>query len=151
MNKHNATADVAGGMSRREMIGGSAGLSFAFALGAVPVFEPVQALAQATGKIGAYVSIATDGIITIMTPAPEMGQGVNTVLPLIVAEELDADWSKVNVAQAPVDPVYNHPIFRGQYQVASLTTRGYWMPLRTAGAQARRVLLDAAADRKSVV
>ena len=85
-----------------------------------------------------------------MMPAPEMGQGVNTTLPLIIAEELDADWSRVKVQQSPVHSDYNHPIFRGQYQVASLTTRGYWMPLRTAGAQARRVLLDAVAARWNV-
>jgi isoquinoline 1-oxidoreductase beta subunit len=136
-------------MNRREMLAGSTGLSFAFALGP-SLFEGDEALAQAAGRLNAYVTIAPSGAITIMTPAPEMGQGVNTVLPLIVAEELDADWSKVTVQQAPVNPAYNHPIFRMQYQVASLTTRGYWMPLRIAGAQARRVLLDAAAQRWGV-
>src|SRR5262249_38810004 len=75
----------------------------------------------------------------------EMGQAVNTSLPLIIAEELDADWSKVRVQQAPVAEIYNHPILRTQMAVASLTTRGYWMPVRTAGAQARRVLLHAVA------
>jgi len=136
-------------LSRRQMLAGSAGLSFAFAL-APTMFGGSNALAQATGRLNAYVTIAADGTITIMMPAPEMGQGVNTVLPLIIAEELDADWSKVKVAQAPVAPAYAHPIFKGQYQVASLTTRGYWMPLRIAGAQARRVLLDAAAQRWKV-
>jgi isoquinoline 1-oxidoreductase beta subunit len=138
------------GPSRRQILTGSAGLSFAFALGATPVVDGSTALAQTGGRVNAYVNIAVDGTITIMMPAPEMGQGVNTTLPLIVAEELDADWSKVKVQQAPVDPAYNHPIFRSQYQVASLTTRGYWMPLRTAGAQARRVLLDAVAQRWGV-
>ena len=137
------------GPSRRDMIAGSAGLSFAFALGPT-LLDGGAALAQASGKINAYVNIASNGTITIMMPAPEMGQGVNTTLPLIIAEELDADWSRVKVQQAPIDPVYNHPVFRSQYQVASLTTRGYWVPLRTAGAQARRVLLDAAAQRWGV-
>jgi isoquinoline 1-oxidoreductase beta subunit len=114
------------------------------------LFGANGALAQSAGRLNAYVTIAPDGAVTIMMPAPEMGQGVNTTLPLIVAEELDADWAKVKVQQAPVDAAYNHPVFRGQYQVASLTTRGYWMPLRTAGAQARRVLLDAAAARWGV-
>jgi len=136
----------ASGLNRRQMLAGSAGLTFAFA------FAPaMDALAQgAAGKLNAYVTIANDGAITILTPAPEMGQGVNTALPLIIAEELDADWAKVKVAQAPVNAAYNHPVFRAQYQVASLTTRGYWMPLRTAGAQARRVLLDAAAAKWNV-
>jgi isoquinoline 1-oxidoreductase beta subunit len=137
------------GVTRRQILAGSTGLTFAFAF--APVLDGIEALAQgATGKLNAYVTIGRDGAITIMTPAPEMGQGVNTVLPLIIAEELDADWSKVKVEQAPVHAAYNHPVFRAQYQVASLTTRGYWMPLRTAGAQARRVLLDAAAAKWNV-
>jgi isoquinoline 1-oxidoreductase subunit beta len=138
----------AAGLNRRQVLAGSAGLTFAFAC--APLMDGVDALAQTAGKLNAYVTINRDGAITIMMPAPEMGQGVNTTLPLIIAEELDADWAKVSVQQAPVNPAYNHPIFRGQYQVASLTTRGYWMPLRTAGAQARRVLLDAAAAKWNV-
>jgi isoquinoline 1-oxidoreductase beta subunit len=148
MARHRSNA--ARGLSRREMLAGSAGLSFAFALNAPSLFGAGGALAQSGGRVNAYVTIATDGAITIMMPAPEMGQGVNTALPLIIAEELDADWAKVKVRQAPVDAVYNHPVFKQQYQVASLTTRGYWMPLRIAGAQARRVLLDAAAARWGV-
>lgn len=146
MNAIDKTMRSEGGLTRRQMLAGSAGLTFAFA------FAPaMDALAQgAAGKLNAYVTIAADGAITILMPAPEMGQGVNTTLPLIIAEELDADWSKVKVDQAPVNAAYNHPVFRAQYQVASLTTRGYWMPLRTAGAQARRVLLDAAAAKWNV-
>ena len=87
---------------------------------------------------------------TIQAPAAEMGQGVSTGLPLIVAEELDADWSKVVVEQSPVSAAYHHPIFKAQYVVASITTLGYWTPLRVVGAQARRVLLDAAAAHWSV-
>lgn len=83
-------------------------------------------------------------------PAPEMGQAINTVLPLIVAEELDADWADVRVEAAPVADAYANPLFRAQLVVGSLSTRAYWMPLRTAGAQARRVLMDAAAARWGV-
>jgi isoquinoline 1-oxidoreductase subunit beta len=84
------------GVSRREVLAGSAGLSFAFALGA-PLIERGTALAQSGGKVNAYVTIAADGTITITSPALEMGQAVNTSLPLIIAEELDADWSKVKI------------------------------------------------------
>ena len=143
-------SNTAPALSRREMLAGSAGLSFAFALGAPSLFGASDALAQAGGRFNAYVAIANDGTITITSPALEMGQGVNTALPLIIAEELDADWSKVKVQQAPVAAVYNHPILQQQMVVGSLTTRGYWVPCRTAAAQARRVLLDAVAERWNV-
>ncbi len=136
------------GLNRREMLAGTAGLSFAFLL--APTMFDGEAQADSAGRLNAWVHIGTDGTVTIMAPAPEMGQGVNTALPLIIAEELDADWSKVKVQQAPVAAVYNNPIFKSQFAVASITTRAYWMPCRIAGAQARRVLLDAVAQRWSV-
>ena len=137
-------------ISRREFLGGTAGLAFAFTLG-LGAAAPRPALAQATRQtLNAYVAIAPDGRIFIQFPGPEMGQGIMTGLPLIVAEELDADWSKVVVEQSPVGAPYQHPIFKAQYTVASITTLGYWTPLRVAGAQARRVLLDAAAARWAV-
>ena len=138
------------GLSRRSILAGSAGLSFAFALGLAPDGESALAQGAASGRLNAYVRIAPDGTITIVNPAAEMGQGVNTAIPLIIAEELDADWSKVKVEAAPVNEVYNHPILRTQMVVASISVRGYWMPCRTAGAQARRVLMEAAAGRWSV-
>jgi isoquinoline 1-oxidoreductase subunit beta len=143
-------SNTARSLSRREMLAGSAGLSFVVALGAPSLFGEGDALAQASGRLNAYVTIAKDGTITIMSPALEMGQGVSTALPLIIAEELDADWSKVKVQQAPVNAVYNHPILQQQLVVGSLTTRGYWVPCRIAAAQARRVLLDAVAERWKV-
>ena len=133
-------------VSRRAFLGGAAGLTFGFAIGL-----PKGAAAQsAPGTLNAYVSIAPDGIITIQQPVAEMGQGVSTGLPLIVAEELDADWSKVRVVQSPIAAVYHHPVFKAQYVVASITTLGYWTPLRMAGAQARRILIDAAASKWGV-
>jgi len=133
--------------SRRAVIAGGAGLTIAFAISAEP---NAQTAAPAPGRLNAYVSIAPDGAITIMAPAPEMGQATNTTLPLIIAEELDADWRHVSIRTAPVAAAYDHPVFRSQFVVASLTTRAYWMPIRTAGAQARRVLLDAVAERWNV-
>ncbi len=137
-------------LSRRSLLAGSAGLSFAFAFGLTPDQANAQTAAAGAGRMNAYVRIAVDGTITIINPAAEMGQGVNTALPLIIAEELDADWSKVKVEAAPVDEVYNHPILRTQMVVASISVRGFWMPCRMAGAQARRVLMDAAAERWGV-
>ena len=137
-------------ISRRAFLGGSAGLTFAFTLG---LGASRDANAQAPGgphALNAYVSIAPDGTITIQAPAPEMGQGVMTGLPLIVAEELDADWSKVKVEQSPIAAAYHHPIFKAQYVVASISTLGYWTPLRVAGAQARRALIESAAAKWNV-
>lgn len=131
-------------LTRRGVLAGGLAFTFAFTAG-----EDVAAL-PGTGPLNAYVAIAPDGTITIQAPAPEMGQGTNTALPLIVAEELDADWEKVRIETAPVRAAYDSPIFRSQFVVASLSVRGYWMPLRMAGAQARRVLLDAVAARWGV-
>ncbi|HSD44948.1 MAG TPA: molybdopterin cofactor-binding domain-containing protein [Burkholderiales bacterium] len=138
-------------VSRREFLGTSAGLAFAFTVGVggAHAARPARA-AEGKHALNAYVSIAPDGAITIQAPAPEMGQGIMTGLPLIVAEELDADWSKVVVEQSPIGPAYHHPIFKAQYVVASISTLGYWGPLRVAGAQARRVLIDAAAAKWGV-
>ncbi len=134
--------------SRRAVLAGGAGLTLAFAFQAEN--GQAQTASPSTGRLNAYVTIAPDGIITIMAPAPEMGQATNTALPLILAEELDADWSKVKIVTAPIADAFNHPVFRSQFVVASLTTRAYWMPIRTAGAQARRVLLEAVASRWNV-
>jgi isoquinoline 1-oxidoreductase beta subunit len=85
-----------------------------------------------------------------MCPSAEMGQGVMTSLPLILAEELDADWSKVKAEFAPANPkVYGNPheVFKGaQITAASVSVPGYFTPLRVAGAQARRVLIDSVAN-----
>lgn len=140
------------GLSRRQMLAGSAGLTLAVTLGnfGEAWAQGAQGIAAADGRINAFIRIANDGTVTIVSPALEMGQGVNTSLPLIIAEELDADWSKVKVETAPVAEAYNHPILRTQMVVGSLTLRGFWMPARIAGAQARRVLIDAAAARWNV-
>jgi isoquinoline 1-oxidoreductase subunit beta len=146
----NTTALVDFQISRRQFLGSGVGLAFAFTVGLGGALTRPALGQSARQTINAYVSIAPDGRIFIQFPGPEMGQGIMTGLPLIVAEELDADWNKVTVEQSPVGAPYHHPIFKAQYTVASITTLGYWTPLRVAGAQARRVLVDAAAARWGV-
>ena len=111
-----------------------------------PPCSPPSAPAQA---LSPWVSIATDGTITIMSAATEMGQGSMTSLPLIIAEELDADWTKVRIVPAPAhEKIYGNPGFGGMmYTAGSNAVTSYYRPLRTMGAQVRRVLLDNAARK----
>jgi isoquinoline 1-oxidoreductase beta subunit len=136
-------------VSRRGFVKGAAGLSFAVALGGGLAGRAVPALAAESAQLNAWVTIGADSTVTILCPAAEMGQGVLTSLPLIFAEELDADWSKVKCEFAPANPkVFGNPheLFTGaQITAASVSVPGYFMPLRLAGAQARRVLIDAVA------
>ncbi|MBV9532159.1 MAG: xanthine dehydrogenase family protein molybdopterin-binding subunit, partial [Bradyrhizobium sp.] len=93
-----------------------------------------------------FVAIAPDGIVTIVAHRSEMGTGVRTSLPLIVAEELGADWSRVRVQQAPGDEVR----YGNQDTDGSRSTRHYLIPMRQIGASARTMLEAAAAKRLSV-
>jgi isoquinoline 1-oxidoreductase subunit beta len=89
----------------------------------------------------AFIAIGEDGIVTIVVHRSEMGQGVRTGMPLIVADELEADWSKVRVAQAPADEVK----FGNQDTDGSRSTRHFFEPMRRCGAAARTMLEQAAA------
>ena len=99
-------------------------------------------------SFGAWVRIATDGQVLIYSPAAEMGQGSMTALPVILAEEMDADWDRVRIEHSPVEPAVYGRSWGGRGRGGSMMTagsmavRGYYMNLRLAGAQIRRVLLD---------
>ena len=140
-------------VSRRQIMTGAASLTFALALDAG---SSVDAAAPdrdgAHTRLSPWVSIAPDGTVSIMSAAAEMGQGSMTSLPLILAEELDADWNKVRVQPAPViERLYGNPAFGGaMYTAGSTAVRAYFEPLRIFGAQVRRVLLDNAAKRWGV-
>lgn len=104
--------------------------------------------ANFTGSLNfnSYLSIATDGTITIFSPNPELGQNIMTSFPMIVAEELDADWTKIKVVQAPFDPQK----FDRQLTGGSGAIPHSWKRLRHAGATARYLLIAAAANRWNV-
>jgi CO/xanthine dehydrogenase Mo-binding subunit len=93
-----------------------------------------------------FVRIDPDGTVTIYQKSPDMGQGVKTAMPMIVADELDADWSRVRVEQAPLDPKR----YGGQGSGGSDNIISDWMRLREAGAAARAMLVSAAAARWEV-
>jgi isoquinoline 1-oxidoreductase beta subunit len=135
---------------------GVSGLGLVFGLDLKPATLPTEAGAQPTGtgvKM-AWVRIAPDGAITIMAPAAEMGQGTTTALAIIFAEELDADWNKVSVEFSPADDaIYANPLpffFGMMVTAASTAVMAYYKNMRLYGAQARRVLLDAAATHLNV-
>ena len=93
----------------------------------------------------AFLRIGSDGTVTIVIGKSEMGQGVYTSLPMILAEELMCDWKKVRVTSAPVDPAYNHTLFGIQVTGGSTSVRTEWERLSKAGATAREMLVAAAA------
>jgi isoquinoline 1-oxidoreductase beta subunit len=94
----------------------------------------------------AFIRIGTDDMVTIIVNKSEMGQGVYTSLPMLVAEELEVDWSKIRVEAAPVDPAYNHTEWGVQGTGGSTSVWSEWERLRKAGATARVMLVKAAAD-----
>lgn len=132
-------------ISRRTFINLSARAGGGLVLG-IALSSALQACSEAevesaSDALNAFVRIAPDGEIVIYAKNPEMGQGVKTALPMIIAEELDADWEDVRVEQAPIDEAR----FGKQFAGASMGVRTNWDLLRKAGAAARMMLVQAAA------
>jgi isoquinoline 1-oxidoreductase subunit beta len=137
-------------VNRRDFVkvaaAGSAGLVLALQFPDADAAVPKKSAKSAEEyPFGAFVQVGTNGIVTIYTSKSDMGQGVRTALPMIVAEEMDADWTKVRVRQADLDKK-----FGSQGTGGSSSVRTMWMPLRTAGATARAMLVAAAAQKWGV-
>jgi isoquinoline 1-oxidoreductase beta subunit len=135
--------------SRRGFLksGAGAALTIGFTL---PLTGRLAAATPTTFAPNAFLRIGSDGQVTVICGSAEMGQGVLTAIPMLVAEELDADWKTVHVQQAPVDKAYNNPMFGMQATGGSTTVRAYWEPMRQAGAAAREMLVAAAAAQWKV-
>jgi isoquinoline 1-oxidoreductase beta subunit len=111
-------------------------------------YSLMNASAQKEGsfKPNAWFEITPDNLVTVTVPGSEMGQGIRTALPMIVADELEADWKKVRILQAPAADPFKNPLMGAQVTVASAATRGFYEPLRKAGAAGRAMLVTAAAQ-----
>jgi len=141
------------GIQRRDFLKVSVAASGGLVIGFQ--FPGISRMASAQASVSAFmpnafVRIGTDERITVIVNHSEMGQGVYTSLPMLLAEELDADWTKVGYESAPVDPKYNHPAFGMQVTGGSSSVWSGLEQFRQAGAAARAMLVAAAAQQWNV-
>lgn len=128
----------------------------ATALGGLALFvplplSPARALrVEGAESLNAWVHVSTDDRVVILVQNAEMGQGIFTALPQIVADEMDARWDQVEAKTAPADPVFENPLFGQQGTGGSTTVKGAYTLMRQAGAKARVMLIDGAARRFSL-
>ena len=117
-------------------------------------YDPQKSLAAKTkikNELGLWIRISSDDTITLIVPSSEMGQGVNTSLPMIIAEELDANWESIRTETAPANSDYKNPEgFGPQITGGSNSVKGFWDLLQETGAAAREMLISAAAQRWNV-
>ena len=134
------------GMDRRSFIKVSALAGGGLVVGSFFTFGDGAAFAETAPATAVdfapnvFISITPTGAVTLVAPNSEMGQGIKTSLPMIIAEELDVKWEQVTVTQADLNPAYGR-----QFSVGSGSTTGNYMSLRRAGATARALLVEAAA------
>src|SRR2546425_8475098 len=137
-------------MERREFlkfsVAASGGLLIGLYLPGASKFAVPEERAANVFMPNAFLRIGTDERVTVIVNHSEMGQGVYTALPMLLAEELDADWNKVGYESAPVDPKYNHPVFGMQITGGSSSVWSGFEQFRQAGAAARAMLMAATAQ-----
>ncbi|MDB5440614.1 MAG: aldehyde oxidase and xanthine dehydrogenase molybdopterin binding protein [Caulobacteraceae bacterium] len=148
MARHRHETAAAPDLSRRWILKGALAVGGGLMLGFDLVTEAVAAAAAAAGpaSLNNYVAIAPDGAVTIMSKNPEIGQGVKTSLPMLIAEELDVDWARVSIDQADA----NQPAYGNQLAGGSTAIPQNFLPLRRVGAAARAMLVQAAATQWNV-
>ena len=128
------------------LAGGGMMLSFSWLAGCKPTPEQVLTMPKEWFEINSYIKIGENGAVTLFNPNPEFGSNVKTSLPMLLAEELDVDWKNVFVEQADFYPERYDRQFTG----GSQGIRSGWTPLRTAGATARQLMVNAAAQTWNV-
>jgi isoquinoline 1-oxidoreductase beta subunit len=141
-------------LTRRALLKGSAALGAGLVIGFRLPLDAAAQQAPATPGVFApnqWLRIDRDGIVTITNSVPEMGQGAMTATPMIIADELDADWSKIRTEQAPANPkLYANPVTGNQAYGGSRGVRDHLEMWRKAGAAARQMLKQAAAQEWNV-
>src|SRR5437879_4116568 len=143
-------------LSRRALLTGGLATGFVLAFHLplrAAVNQPVQPPDATDGKFApnAFIRIDETGKVTLVMPQVEMGQGVYTSIPMILAEELDADIAQVALLHAPPnEKLYGNPTFGLQVTGNSNSIRAFWKPLRNAGATARAMLVQAASEQWQV-
>src|SRR5271169_6751632 len=155
MNLHKTHSNFSPLPSRRALMTGAlaGGFVLAFRLPVRAANEPEQLPDNPAGQFApnAFIRIDHAGKTTLVMPQVEMGQGVYTAVAMILADELDADFSQVVLEHAPPnDKLYGNPIFGIQVTGNSNSIRAFWKPLRVAGAAARAMLIRAAATQWQV-
>src|SRR5213082_1749077 len=138
-------------ITRREFLetAGVAGLVIGFHLPAAGR-QAMRGAPAAAFAPNAWLRVGADESVLVVVDRSEMGQGVTTSLPMLLAEELDADWSKIRIEFAPADKAYINPIFGMQGTGGSTSVRAAYTPLRKAGAAAREMLVAAACQTWAV-
>src|ERR1700735_1312541 len=140
-------------MERRDFLKTGAAISGGFLLNLYPRQGAPARAPQTTSQpaaLNAFVHIGSDDLVTVISNHSEMGQGIYTSLPMLIAEELEADWSKIRVEAAPVAAVYNHTVYGIQMTGGSTTTNSEYDRFRKMGAMARVMLISAAAQQWGV-
>ena len=136
-------------LTRRAVLQGGGALAGALLIG----FRLPRAAGAAPGVLepNQWLRIDRDGLVTITSSVPEMGQGSMTTMAMIIADELDAEWSRIRVEQAPADPArYANPVTGSQSYGGSRGVRDHLAPWRKAAAAARQMLREAAAGEWKV-
>jgi isoquinoline 1-oxidoreductase beta subunit len=147
---HNENAPT--GVARRDFLrvtalaGGGLLIGTWLDFGAVGVLEASESLGAADFTPNAFISITPSGAVTIIAKNPEIGQGIKTMLPMLIAEELDVPWESITIEQAMSDPSK----YGAQFAGGSTATPNNWEPLRRAGAAGRQMLVTAAAQTLGV-
>src|SRR5262245_21451590 len=138
-------------LSRRALLktGGAAGVILVSGRLATNELFAQGAVATTT-TLNAWIAISSDGGVTLQCAHSELGQGILTTFAAILADELEADWTRVRVVLSPAAPPYRHPLYNWQFTGNSESIRSYHALLRRMGAAAREMLIAAAAARFKV-